>query len=182
MAYQKRQKYPPWFSKDELIKVAQRRHLQIVQRHPHTSTFDLVPMSENFNCLLYQFIYFANAYLPVWVGPQNWKVVLGCLQLMSCICFWCFSQPAKCYKIFSQNPFEGQKYFLSQIQSKLFHTEIIPNIHMDFFLDTYISGSTPSASRKKPIGVFFLNPKVSATFITWKCACENVFHKQYGPL
>jgi hypothetical protein len=75
---------------------------------------------------------------------------------------------------------EGQKYFLSQVQSKLLINShgllpalsqvqlklLIKNIHMDFFLQTYMSGSTPSWSRKNPIGVFFFKPKVSATLLT----------------
>ena len=64
---------------------------------------------------------------------------------------------------------EGQKYSLSQVQSKL----LIRIIHMDFFLQTYMSGSTPTWSRKKPIGVFFFKPKVSATLLTCECFCYN---------
>merc|ERR1719153_785801 len=60
----------------------------------------------------------------------------------------------------SQNPFERTK--ISQVSSKL----SIRMIHMDFFLQTYMSGSIPSWSRKKPIGVFFFKPKVSATLLT----------------
>ena len=72
------------------------------------------------------------------------------------------------------------KVFLSQVQSKLLIRFVSSNIHMDFFLHMYISGSTPSSSRKNPIGVFFFSPKVSATLVTWKFSCPNLLEKQCG--
>ena len=149
------QKDPPWFAKDELIEVAQRRHLQIVQRHPDTPRpLTLCQCLKTKFCLLYQFIYFANASSAFRSLSRRGRLYKGCF-----ICFWCCSQPIECYKIVSH--LEGQKYLLSQVQSKTFD-------HMDFFLQTYMSGSTPSWSRKKPIGVFFFKPKVSATLLTCK--------------